>query len=98
MLALGKSKPWPQILKQYTGSDKISNEPIKEYFDPLIKWLQDYRKLHKYPVGWDAEKGDEETKFNNASRTSTRYSLLLLLLVANVILFQDINFLDFCEF
>ena len=52
MLSLGKSKPWPEVLKQYTGSEHISTEPIKEYFQPLFLWLREYRKKHAYAVGW----------------------------------------------
>ena len=55
MLALGKSKPWPEALQQYLGTDTITTEPIKEYFQPLIEWLQQYRSEHNYAVGWDED-------------------------------------------
>ena len=51
--ALGRTKPWPEALKQYTGSADISTEPIKEYFNPLIVWLEEYRSKEGYKLGWD---------------------------------------------
>ncbi len=40
MLSLGKSKPWPEALKQLTGEDKLDASAIVEYFAPLLEWLK----------------------------------------------------------
>ena len=56
MLRLGKRKPWPEALKLLTGSDKLSAAPIKEYFQPLMTWLQKERKEQNYSVGWEKAK------------------------------------------
>ena len=53
MLALGKSKPWPEALEQYTGSKKISTKAIKSYYKPLIEWLRKKRTEENYTLGWD---------------------------------------------
>merc|ERR1712189_78944 len=53
MLKQGRSRPWPEILKDFTGKSDISVEPIKEYFSPLIKWLKTYRAEEGYSLGWD---------------------------------------------
>lgn len=51
-LSLGFSKPWPEVMETMTGQQEISTEPLKRYFSPLFAWLKDYRKTHKYPIGW----------------------------------------------
>ena len=56
MLRLGKRKPWPEALKLLTGSDKLSAAPIKEYFQPLMTWLQKERKENNYLIGWENAK------------------------------------------
>lgn len=55
MLSLGRSKPWPEALKQFTGSEKISTDAIKEYFQPLMVWMREYRKKEAYQLGWSFE-------------------------------------------
>ena len=52
MLKMGKSKPWPIALKKGTGSDKLTADAIKEYFQPLTEWLQQQRNTTGYPKGW----------------------------------------------
>ena len=52
MLRLGKSKPWDETLKTLTGSNKMSAQPIKEYFAPLLKWLAKEREQKGYKIGW----------------------------------------------
>lgn len=41
MLQAGRSKPWPEILEETTGSRKIDASAILEYFKPLSDWLDD---------------------------------------------------------
>lgn len=41
MLAMGKSKPWPEALKAMTGEDKMDATAIIDYFAPLKKWLDE---------------------------------------------------------
>ena len=55
LLALGKSKAWPEALSNFTGSDKMTSAPMKEYFAPLSSWLKQYRQTHNYKLGWDEE-------------------------------------------
>ena len=50
MLAMGQSKPWPEALKVFTGSDRISAKPMLAYFAPLKAWLDEQNKGLK--VGW----------------------------------------------
>lgn len=31
-----------EVLKTLTGDDEISTDALKEYYEPLMKWLQSY--------------------------------------------------------
>ena len=55
MLKLGKSKPWPEALEKLTGSKKMDVGPLKEYFEPLNKWMKQQREKYEYPLGWTKE-------------------------------------------
>ncbi len=50
MLAMGKSKPWPDELYALTGQREMDATAILDYFAPLQKWL-DAQNAGK-PVGW----------------------------------------------
>jgi len=50
MLARGASQPWPQTLKEMTGSDKIDAAPVLEYFAPLQDWLK--KQNEGQTCGW----------------------------------------------
>jgi len=39
MLAMGKSKPWPDALQAFTGTREISGKSMIAYFKPLMTWL-----------------------------------------------------------
>lgn len=52
MLKLGKSVPWPDALEKLTGTRKISALPLREYFAPLEKWLQEENQKNGNFVGW----------------------------------------------
>lgn len=41
-LTPGSSIPLKVVLKTLTGDDTISTDALKEYYDPLTKWLQAY--------------------------------------------------------
>ena len=47
MLELGASKPWPEAMKTLTGEDKADASAMIDYFEPLLKWLQDQNKGEK---------------------------------------------------
>jgi len=50
MLEMGCSKPWPEVLKTMTGSDKADASAIIEYFQPLMDWLKEQNKSES--EGW----------------------------------------------
>jgi peptidyl-dipeptidase A len=41
MLAMGKSKPWPEALKAVTGEEKMDATAMLDYFAPLKAWLDE---------------------------------------------------------
>jgi peptidyl-dipeptidase A len=50
MMAMGASKPWPDALEAYTGTRKMDGTAMVEYFQPLMKWLEEQNKGR--PLGW----------------------------------------------
>ncbi|HEX5149559.1 MAG TPA: M2 family metallopeptidase, partial [Candidatus Limnocylindrales bacterium] len=50
MLAMGRSRPWPEALEALTGTRVLSAEPLLRYFAPLQAWLDEQNEGH--PVGW----------------------------------------------
>lgn len=54
MLALGSSKPWPDVLECLTGERVLSADAILEYFKPLSKWLEETNKKLGVKIGWES--------------------------------------------
>lgn len=50
MLAMGRSRPWPEALKTFTGSNRLTSAAMLEYFAPLDAWLRRQNKGHS--CGW----------------------------------------------
>ncbi|PYR42118.1 MAG: peptidyl-dipeptidase [Acidobacteria bacterium] len=50
MLALGRSKPWPEALQAMTGQRDMDGSALLEYFAPLQKWLKEQNQGQK--CGW----------------------------------------------
>jgi peptidyl-dipeptidase A len=44
MLAMGRSRPWPEALKALTGEDRMDATAIIDYFAPLKTWLDQQNK------------------------------------------------------
>jgi peptidyl-dipeptidase A len=52
MLAMGRSKPWPEALQALTGEKTIDAGAILEYFAPLKKWLDEQNAAAGVHPGW----------------------------------------------
>lgn len=50
MLSKGQSQPWPQTLKELTGTTQMDARPIVDYFQPLMGWLKTENRGQK--CGW----------------------------------------------
>jgi peptidyl-dipeptidase A len=55
MLAMGKSRPWPEALEAMTGEKQMDATAILDYFAPLKKWLDEQNRLSGAKPGWDAD-------------------------------------------
>lgn len=51
-MVLGKSVPWPEAMEKLTGAKEISTNAIKEYFQPLLSWLEKENKEKGAEIGW----------------------------------------------
>jgi len=52
-LAMGASRPWPDVMKSMTGQEIMDGSAIREYFKPLEEWLAiKNAQLGEVP-GWD---------------------------------------------
>ena len=40
MLAMGRSRPWPEALQAFTGTDQLDASAVVAYFSPLMDWLE----------------------------------------------------------
>ena len=49
-LAMGASRPWPDVLETLTGQREMDASAIADYFAPLKSWLDEQNKGRK--VGW----------------------------------------------
>jgi peptidyl-dipeptidase A len=52
MLAAGASQPWQDTLEKLTGKREMDAAVIIDYFQPLMKWLEE--KNRGQTCGWDA--------------------------------------------
>jgi peptidyl-dipeptidase A len=50
MLEMGASRPWPEVLKVFTGSDRMDAGAILAYFAPLKAWLDEQNSGRQ--CGW----------------------------------------------
>jgi peptidyl-dipeptidase A len=50
MMKLGSSMPWQDALEAMTGSRVMDAQPLVEYFQPLLTWLN--QQNAGQPVGW----------------------------------------------
>ncbi|XP_077108784.1 angiotensin-converting enzyme isoform X2 [Ranitomeya variabilis] len=52
VLRAGLSKPWQEILKEMTGTDKMDVGPLLEYFQPVTEWLIEQNTNNGETLGW----------------------------------------------
>jgi peptidyl-dipeptidase A len=50
MLQMGLSRPWPDALEAISGQREMDATAIRDYFEPLQKWLDEQNKGK--PMGW----------------------------------------------
>jgi len=71
MLAAGASRPWPEALEAFTGSSRMDGSAMIDYFEPLLRWLQEQNRTPGLPTckpkSWDSSLNSESTT-NSVSR------------------------------
>lgn len=50
VLQAGSSKPWPEVLLEAIGTNKMDASSLMKYFDPIIKWLE--KQNVNETLGW----------------------------------------------
>ncbi|KAG9343794.1 hypothetical protein JZ751_013175 [Albula glossodonta] len=50
VLSAGSSKPWPDVLQEALGTNKMDAGPLMNYFGPITQWLQEQNKNET--LGW----------------------------------------------
>jgi len=50
-LTAGRSRPWPDTLRELSGSDRIDGAALVEYFAPVAAWLKKQNEGRQ--CGWD---------------------------------------------
>uniref|UniRef100_A0A8C4NZK9 Angiotensin-converting enzyme n=1 Tax=Dicentrarchus labrax TaxID=13489 RepID=A0A8C4NZK9_DICLA len=67
VMKLGFSKPWPEAMTMITGQPKMSAQPLMQYFQPLIQWLEAENNKNKDIRGWP----DYDWKPSTSSMSNT---------------------------
>jgi peptidyl-dipeptidase A len=70
MLAMGKSRPWPEALKALTGEDKMDASAIVDYFAPLKTWLDQQNAGRTREGGTAASAPNANTSNANTSNAN----------------------------
>jgi peptidyl-dipeptidase A len=52
MLAMGKSRPWPEALEALTGENQMDATAILDYYAPLKQWLDEQNKKSGAKLDW----------------------------------------------
>lgn len=50
VLKAGSSKPWPEVLQEAIGTNKMDAGALMRYFDPIIQWLK--KQNVNETLGW----------------------------------------------
>uniref|UniRef100_A0A3P9IDH5 Angiotensin-converting enzyme n=1 Tax=Oryzias latipes TaxID=8090 RepID=A0A3P9IDH5_ORYLA len=68
VMKLGFSKPWPEAMAMITGQSKMSAQPLMQYFEPLIQWLQRENQMNGDVIGWPEYDWKPQEKFEVANK------------------------------
>ncbi|KAM6951413.1 angiotensin-converting enzyme isoform 2-T2 [Aplochiton taeniatus] len=52
VLQSGSSKPWPEVLQEALGTNKMDAGSLMRYFEPVTKWLTEQNQAQKEVLGW----------------------------------------------
>ncbi|XP_040032505.2 angiotensin-converting enzyme [Gasterosteus aculeatus] len=72
VMKLGFSKPWPEAMTMITGQPRMSAQPLMQYFQPLIQWLEEENNKNNDVRGWP----DYDWKPSTGEAKSTKVDFL----------------------
>ncbi|KAG3268689.1 angiotensin-converting enzyme isoform X1 [Ictidomys tridecemlineatus] len=52
LLQAGSSRPWQDVLEDLVGSAALDAQPLLNYFQPVIQWLQEQNQRMGEVLGW----------------------------------------------
>lgn len=70
MLKLGASKPWKEAMKVMTGEPGMSTMALREYFEPLERWLKEENRKDGVEIGWGETRVDDLCSSKSSSGSS----------------------------
>ncbi|KAI2806850.1 hypothetical protein BLOT_008809 [Blomia tropicalis] len=76
LLKKGSNDTWKNILKEFVGTEKMSLEPLNNYFKPLDTFLDKFLSDNNITVGWKASVADYVD--SGASITTISTTILLV--------------------
>ena len=82
MLREGSSKVWTEPFQALTGQTRMSAQPLIEYFQPLMTFLED---VNGQDVGWQDQCPTIGRLSNSATRMHSAAAALLVACVALVL-------------
>uniref|UniRef100_A0A8C3B1B4 Angiotensin-converting enzyme n=1 Tax=Cyclopterus lumpus TaxID=8103 RepID=A0A8C3B1B4_CYCLU len=88
VMKLGFSKPWPEAMTMITGQPKMKAQPLMDYFQPLIQWLEKENNKNNDVRGWP----DYDWKPSSTPNTFLRQHTLRITAVTQIK--REINYLD----
>lgn len=81
LLGLGSSKPWEDILEEFSGMRTFSAQSCLRYFRPLQEYLEELVEQGQLKVGWTCD------DTNNAGRKELSRRHFYLFILMNLILY-----------
>uniref|UniRef100_A0A3P9IDC3 Angiotensin-converting enzyme n=1 Tax=Oryzias latipes TaxID=8090 RepID=A0A3P9IDC3_ORYLA len=78
VMKLGFSKPWPEAMAMITGQSKMSAQPLMQYFEPLIQWLQRENQMNGDVIGWPEYDWKPQGKTNKRRHLPHRFGVEFL--------------------
>lgn len=98
VMKLGFSKPWPEAMTMITGQPRMSAQPLMQYFEPLINWLEKENNKNGDVRGWPEYDWKPYSAANPSKFDFTFIQLGLALFVPSGVVHSEINLLPllFC--
>uniref|UniRef100_A0A3B3XNX1 Angiotensin-converting enzyme n=1 Tax=Poecilia mexicana TaxID=48701 RepID=A0A3B3XNX1_9TELE len=86
VLEAGSSKPWPEVLQEAIGTNKMNATSLMRYFEPIIKWLEqqnvdetlgwpEFNWVPPIPEGYPEDIGNAECLLFSSLRRTWRWRL-----------------------